>query len=250
VQSAVVDQFGVDLGSVEWFHVWPVGCFGDQSSWSKIDNQGYALDRHVTRAAVERLVGERLLDLPEHEILHQQVLDLGGGVWDRAYRSVFDAFPVDELPPPHNPSSCQHHERFKAILRELPKADGAMDRSLEAGQLFLESLSSEDIDNCRYHQANWRAIADESVRILQRSGDRAATDDYIDSAGRSKLSQKEGEWLVSLFADPIFIGGGSYTNGQHRGCALRFSGAEKAAIHVDDEFIGDICVDWTYGGGG
>jgi hypothetical protein len=55
-------------------------------------------------------------------------------------------------------------------------------------------------------------------------------------------------WLESLFRDPVFIGGGSYTNGQHRGCALRFSGAERAAVVVGYEFLDEFSTDWQYEG--
>ena len=42
----------------------------------------------------------------------------------------------------------------------------------------------------------------------------------------------------------------SMVNGQHRGCALRFSGVERAVIHVSDELLGKECIDWTYEGDG
>ena len=64
------------------------------------------------------------------------------------------------------------------------------------------------------------------------------------------MAKIERGWLCSLFDDPVFIGGGSYTNGQHRGCALRFSGAERAAINTRDESLGMVCDDWVYGGDG
>jgi hypothetical protein len=250
VQSAVVDQFGVDLDSVVWFHVWPVGCFREQSSWSRIDTRGYDESVDIDRADVELLIRQKLSDLPEHDALYRKVLDLGGGVWDEVFLPIFNVVPVSELPPPHLPSSCQHYERFEAILKEIPESDDWMTRNLEAGQLFLNSITPKDLARCRYHKANWGAIADESVRVLEQVGDRAEPDEYIDSAGRSKLAKRDKEWLTSLFVDPIFIGGVSYTNGQHRACALRFSGAECAAIHVDDESLGEVCTDWTYGGGG
>jgi hypothetical protein len=57
-------------------------------------------------------------------------------------------------------------------------------------------------------------------------------------------------WLLSLFDNPINIEGGSYANGQHRGCALRFSGAERAAVVTGSEVLGHVCTDWTYLGDG
>lgn len=250
IQAALVNQFDVELDSLAVFDVWPKGCLGNESSWSKIDRAGYAEAPDTSRAEVERLVGQDLPDLPEHDELYRQVLDLGGGVWDEAFRRVFEALPVDELPPPHNPSACAHRERFEGILVRLPATESWLDRDLEAGRLFLESLTTDDLARCHYHRDDWRAIADESVRILDACGDRADRDEYLDAVRRSPLADIEKRWLRSLFGDPVFIGGGGYTNGQHRGCALRFSGAERAAIHTSDESLGMLCNDWAYGGDG
>ncbi len=252
VQSAVSHQFGVDLDSVAWFHAWPIGCSGDndKSSWTKIDARGYDEGIDVDRTDVELLIRQTLPDLPEHDDLYGKVLELGGGVWDEAYLPIFEAVPVHELPPPHLPYSCEHHDRFEAILEETPESDEWMTRNLEAGRRFLSSLTPGDRARCRYHKDNWLAIADESVRVLREVGERAETDAYIAAARGSKLGNKDEEWLISLFSSPILIGGGSFTNGQHRACALRFSGAKCAAIHVDDEYLGEVCVDWMYGGGG
>lgn len=250
IQAALVDQFGAQLDSLALFQVWPKGCFGEEASWAKIDRAGFAEAPDTSRAEVERLVGQDLPDLPEHDELYRQVLELGGGVWDEAFRRVFEAFPVEELPHPHNPSACAHHERFERIRAGMPDTDDWRGRNLEAGRLFLESLTTDDLAGCRYHRHDWRAIADESVRILDACGDRADSDEYLDAVRRSPLADIEKRWLRSLFGDPVFIGGGSYTNGQHRGCALRFSGAERAAIHTSDESLGMLCIDWVYGGDG
>ena len=112
-----------------------------------------------------------------------------------------------------------------------------------------QGLTAADRTSCRYHNAEWRAIADESVRILEQLG-HCDTERYIEAARRSSLGDIDRRCLVSLFGDPIRVGGGAYSNGQHRGCALRFSGAGRAAIHVNDERLADVCDDWTYLGGG
>ncbi len=51
-----------------------------------------------------------------------------------------------------------------------------------------------------------------------------------------------------MSSNPIDLSGNrkAYVNGQHRGCALRFSGAEKAAVRVDIETVIDDNADWTY----
>ena len=248
LQETLVARFGVDRGSLTTFQVWPADC-SVGVSWWKVDQSGHWV-QDVRRRDVERLVAQDLPDLPAHDELYRQVLDLGGGLWQEDFRSVFEAYPVHRLPPPHNPSSCAHHERFEEILASMPGAGDHRLRALDAGRDFLESLTTDDLARCRYHDADWRAIAEESVRILDACGDRADTDVYHDAARQSSLPKIERGWLCSLFVDPVFIGDESYTSGQHRGCALRFSGAERAAIHTDDESLGMVCLDWVYGGDG
>ena len=58
--------------------------------------------------------------------------------------------------------------------------------------------------------------------------------------------------LVSLLGDPISLGDDrqGYTNGQHRSCAVRFSGARSVAVEVDIETTVHDDADWTYLGEG
>lgn len=64
---------------------------------------------------------------------------------------------------------------------------------------------------------------------------KADREKYLQEVERSGLRKRDRRWLDSLFRDPVSIGDGSFTNGQHRGCALRFSGARKAAVVTDHE---------------
>jgi len=121
--------------------------------------------------------------------------------------------------------------------------------SLRVGQEFLAAITPDDIAACHYHRANWQAIAKESVRIIAALEHQDAWA-YRDAAQRSHLPGSDRWWLVSLFDDPIKIGGGSYSDGQHRGCALRFSGAAQAAVVVRSELIGRRNTDWHYDGDG
>lgn len=73
-------------------------------------------------------------------------------MWDNAFRRVFEALPVAELPLPHNPAACAHHARFDQILNGLPDTDDWAERDMEAGRLFLETLTPEDLARCRYHR--------------------------------------------------------------------------------------------------
>jgi hypothetical protein len=249
VVSALTEKFGTGLISGYWFHVWPQGLFSTGPSWSEVDATGREIGPSC-RAAVERLVGMPLLDLPQYDKLYRRVIELGGGCYQEQFRQVFEAIPVAELPPPHNPASCCHYERFLEILKNTPDVKGALERELEAGKRFLCSLTVEDVRRCPYHEADWRAVAEESVCVLEECGEEADVNSLLERAEKARLPEVEKEWLCSLFEDPIFIGGGGYTNGQHRGCALRFSGALRAAIHTRDESLGYISVDWTYEGDG
>jgi hypothetical protein len=178
-------------------------------------------------------------------------LALGGGVHREIWQPIFEAVSVAEFPPPHSPANCRYIDRFRQIAAsiEAEVAGGSHD-DLEAGRCFLATLSPEDRASCRYHRANWKAIADESVRILEQLG-RCDPEDYIAQAERSHLSEDDRRWLVKLFMDSIRIRNKRYSNGQHRACALRFSGANRAVIEVNIELLGEETeADWTYEGGG
>lgn len=245
VADYITVSFRVDSERLKLYQIWPrragarggaeyrrVMLSGAHPEWSSVASQ-----------EVEDLVGGRLPTLPRHEALYSRVLSLGGGNSQEIYRWVFEAIPVGRLPPPHNPSNCVHFGRFKTLL------DGGMAPTV-AGQVFIATLTPADLAACRhYHRANWHAIADASVSILQRLGP-AEGPAYVKEARGAGLPTRDREFLASLFADPVVVSEGGYSNGQHRGCALRFSGAEKAAVATDDECVGTVCVDWIYAGDG
>ena len=199
------------------------------------------------RRALEKVVGSGLPELPLHEELYAAVKAMGGGTTQDVWRRVFGVVDVADLPPPHNPSSCEHSDRFESIEERL-QAKGVCDE-LAAGRLFLDTITPDDCASCRYHDGDWAAIADESVRIVEKLGVRHQ-DEYLEAAAQSRLGEDDRGWLESLFFDPVDIAGGSYTNGQHRGCALRFSGASRAAVVTGDEFVETVEDAWTYEGGG
>ena len=166
-------------------------------------------------------------------------------------QEVFEANEVGSLPPPHNSYQCAHEYRFEE-LREAGGQDrvrSAVDL-LDLGRTFMNGLSEADRQSCPYHEANWRAIADESVRIIKELG-QTTRRRYARSAKESALSTGDRSWLISLFEDPVDISGReSYTNGQHRGFALRFSGAERAAVVVGEIELGTYPDVWEYQGDG
>jgi len=268
VADHIARRFSVDIAELVLFEIWPrieshepknqrVTFTSDGKEkppgWRKSRDRP-ALDTSpftgspewwsAERTDIETLVGESLPDLPSHETLYQRVLALGGGTSDQAVRHLFAAVDVRELPSPHNPSSCHWITRFRSIEEKYGPTE--RDR-LQAGREFLDGLTLDDRRKCPFHAADWAAVADASVHIIEELG-RRDTGDYLSAVGSSGLAEPELMWLESLFRDPVFIGGGSYTNGQHRGCALLFSGAERAAVVVGYEFLDEFSTDWQYEG--
>lgn len=232
------------------FEIWPRGRIDEDSQINRVSFQSSVSWDAAQREDIEVLVGGALPSLPDHEALYARVLAFGGGTEEELWRPIFEVFPVAELPPPHNPSRCDYANIFRNLETGTKCAPPDLhDATSAVGQHFIEALSRLDRRQCWYHGANWKAIADESVRILRRIG-REDPNQYRAEVQKSKLPQQDRRWLDSLFGDPIFVSGGTYTNGQHRGCALRFSGAAHAAIHTDDEFLGTVSNDWVYRGGG
>jgi hypothetical protein len=126
---------------------------------------------------------------------------------------------------------------------------GRWGNELEAGTRFLASLRPEDLRSCPYHNLGWKRIADASALILQSMG-RRDPDAYVAEAKKTRFRARDKDGLISLFDDPVTIEGGRYVNGQHRSCALRFSGAERAAVVVDSEVLSEVPADWVYLGNG
>jgi hypothetical protein len=163
------------------------------------------------------------------------------------FRDVFEAIPVNELPPPHGPYQCQHIDRFKKMLG----GSESFAKSLVAGRAFIDSLTPDDLRTCPYHRPNWKRIAEASAQIVAQHPS-AEGDDYIAAAEAWRMPARDRRWLVALFGDPIVLSEKRthYVNGQHRGCGLRFSGAELAAVVVDSVTIKHDDPEWTYLGDG
>ena len=247
------ETFEVDTDSLMLYVMWPPGSPGTSSEGQYFRPHLSAVDEvwpQVSFSEIEAIVGEFLLQLPTHENLYSQVRMAGGGVWQKIYQPIFKAVPTRDIPVPHCPSRCRYFNRFQEIEARL--RDELVDHEeceRQAGKEFLDSLSPSDRRHCGFHHARWNQIADESVRIIEELGP-AESEIYLEEASHSKLQEVDRGWLDSLFVDPIDIAGGSFTNGQHRGCALRFSGAERVALVVGDELLGEEEILWNYVGGG
>lgn len=215
IAYSIERRFGIPPGRLVLYEVWPQGSPADNPGIRRVD-LGEAPDwANASKADIEAIIGCVLMDLPSHDELYRRVLALGGGAMREVFRSVFEAVPVADLPPP----------------------------------AFLATLTRRDLRRCEFHKARWKDIADESVRVIEALGRRDAQD-YVEAAQHAHLRRDDLRWLVSLFADPIVVKDHSYTDGQHRGCALRFSGAHRAAVITGEEYLGEVSADWTYEGEG
>lgn len=243
----ILQEYGISPENLTLFEIWPRGCLDGGPVVHRVVAGPKWIDS--SRDDIEALVGAPLPELPAHEDLWGQVV-ARRIVMDEQWRPVFEAVPVAELPPPHGPFKCRYRDRFKLIEeRTQVGAESWHDADLAAGRAFLGTLTADDLRKCRYHDGNWKAIAEESVRIIDSLGPRDRNE-YAAEAKRSTLPDRDRRWLVTLFSEPIFIGGGAYTNGQHRGCALRFSGADRAAVVTGDESLGEAGAEWIYEGDG
>lgn len=234
------------------YEVWPPGSTGSVDALVSRVVLGPSAPEwtEADRAEIEAIIGAALPALPGHEDLYRRVRDLGGGTLTEAARPVFEAYPVADLPPPHLPFRCQHRARFERMVRDIHSREGTSRAALlEVGRAFVASLTPADLLACHFHDGDWRSVADESVRIINQLGPQERAE-YRVAALQARLPDRERGWLLSLFAQPIDIHRDSYSNGQHRGCALRFSGAECAAVVTHWEALGEEREDWVYVGGG
>lgn len=242
IQEHLNDQFSVDLARLTMFEIRPTGCWGfkEEVTCLRVDSVPHVEWTEVGIDEIVRAAGEPLPSLPSHDDLYAEVRVAGGGVFEPILWQVFEPVPVDQIPVPHNPSNCEHYERFKSLETSGVKP---------AGRRFIDSLTETDQQTCRYHHADWQWIAQESVRIITELG-HVEGGEYVDAVNRIDGRADDQSWLRSLFDDPIDVAGGEFTNGQHRACALRFSGASHAAMVVGDDHRGDDEQIWIYQGDG
>jgi hypothetical protein len=139
---------------------------------------------------------------------------------DWIVREEFRVVRVSSLPYAHNPSRCTHAALFTDARQE------------GSGRRFFDGLSEEQLAACRYHQlADWFLVARTSVHFFREYRERLQSDLH-EAVLKAQLSSADLEQLYGLFVDPIVWGGksDSVTNGQHRICAIRASGARLCVI--------------------
>lgn len=146
---------------------------------------------------------------------------------------------VAALPPPHNPFRCPHAKRYINLLRAQcglgegrcwpPQATRADERA--AGWCFDASLGPADLAACGYHRGDWRTAADAAVRAWRELGEWSewAVSEWLAGLGLEEVTERAAN---SLLLEPICWGEGDpgVTNGQHRACALRHSGAPEVPV--------------------
>jgi hypothetical protein len=156
---------------------------------------------------------------------------LGSGVF-----GPFDVISVTTLPAPHNPFRCEHFDRFKSFLAELPALETREDwsdyveRNQEAGWRFDRSLGPGDLALCSRHAGRWHTIAEAAVNAVRNGGASPTIADIEAAQSAGGVSEKDAAAYWSLFRCPIAIEFGMFTNGQHRACAIRHSGAAELTV--------------------
>ena len=128
---------------------------------------------------------------------------------------------MSSLPYAHNLWKCAFAADF-----EEGKWSGAW------GRRFFESLTDKQFLACSYHQiADWQSVAKISVQLFRRF--RSQPMSNLDAAmSQLTLEEQDRLHLYLLFHEPIVWGGKApyVTNGQHRICAIRASGARLCVI--------------------
>lgn len=137
---------------------------------------------------------------------------------------------VDDLPWPFKPFRCVHYPRVRWLLdAENPDTATAATRCSE----MLTRLTPEEVAACPYHSADWGLAAEVSVS-LHREGLRPGTGVFEEAALAGGAKEDELWAIRSFWTEPISWQRGqpSVTNGQHRICGLKLSGATLALIEA------------------
>lgn len=149
-----------------------------------------------------------------------------------------DIIAIADLPWPHNPCRCKWSERFEQVEAYYP-SHGHPDPAV--GAHWFLTLSEDDLAACAYHRADWHRIAEVSVSVFRSLTNDATLEDVLTAIEVALGDSDESQWCSSLFLDPIVCRPKepSVTNGQHRACALRASGAGVCVVDVGDDYVGE-----------
>lgn len=235
------------LTNSRWFTCIPAGfCGMEEARWSEVTfGDPATLEiptwNPTTLADVAAIVGGPWPGMPEHSALVQMVLDAGGQLEEPVPTTMFDIAPVETMPAPHEPFKCAHHDRFRAMRAQNSAAD-----EVEIGQRFIASLTADDYLACRFHAADWKKIAAAAVTAIRTHGSNPTRRQLDAACAAAGLTSTESGWFSSLFgSESIQLGGGQYLNGQHRGCAIRASGAAEFVVGRNAPGLGEATT-WTF----
>lgn len=230
----------VPTSGARWFACFPGG-FGGQSRAIYIEasvGESGEVDwpgHEYSIEEMDELLGAPLARLPAHEEVLRRVLDIGGILPPLPDVLRWEIVPGESLPPPADPFRCDLHSEFLAFVAQHESAGRGR---AETSAMFFSALSADDYGRCRRHTGDWSKIAATAVSIVEKLGPfaevgaiRAAADEYA-------LDPTEQRWLHSIFADPMWWNEDGYGNGQHRGCALRASGAPQVILAAVDSGTG------------
>jgi hypothetical protein len=134
---------------------------------------------------------------------------------------------VEDLPWGHHPFRC-------ALL----DASAQWPIELDEGQAKFEALvsgrSDAEVNQCPYHQADWRQAADLAVYAWRHQvwPDSTTFDELVDD---HHLEEGTIAAAHSLFVEPIAYTATELMNGQHRVCALKLASVEEViAVNLVD----------------
>jgi hypothetical protein len=143
--------------------------------------------------------------------------------------------PLAALPWPHNQARCPLADLVEQEVGAHPDSKAAH------AAAFTSDAGARAQQTCPYHRPDWPKL----VRILEESIDLASDDPHVEQhPDYGDLSDEEREWLYTLIVEPLIWDDNDshLTNGQHRLCALRGAGIERAP--VDGSYLPDT----DYGG--
>jgi hypothetical protein len=226
--------------NVRWFICYP-GKYsaGRPSSVTKYHEAGFSGTkitriycrgaREIPRSEISGAIGRSLDLMPRHEEVLECVFAVGGRLEypGRPTRYIILPATARSIPPPIRPFKCAYREDFGRFIwaRGLdPRASSSIPANVR--EEFYSQLTEADYHACSYHQADWRTIAAEAVRIVRAMGEYPRSWKVEEAVKATSLTESDHGWLLSLLqSNPIRWSGHDFIEGQHRGCALRNCGA-------------------------
>lgn len=218
------------------------------ASWIELRNsqEGVAFERHTVEA-IFQLVGVT----PVNDDMRDEATCASFGGEEHPLLGLIEppelprdrmrdlcVIAVADLPWPHNPSECDWSGRFELVASLYPSS-GHPDPAV--GAHWFLTLTDDDLEACGYHRANWKRIAEVSVNVFRSLATDGTLENALAAVEAHLADSSERRWCSSLFVDPIVCrpNGRAVTNGQHRACALRASGARLCVVDVGDAYVGE-----------